>query len=261
VAGRFAPWRAFAAVPDQVRRLAVVLIALVALLLVARVILIPPTFGEKGHYRAAAVDSIAALPLHYAGHDICAACHPPETQRKAASFHRSVACEVCHGPAVEHTSNPIERKPAIPRDRTFCVRCHAYNPARPTGFPQIDPVTHNPMQPCYTCHNPHDPTPPHPPESCAACHGQIARTKAVSPHAQLVCTECHTADPRHLQSPRAFLPTKPASREFCGRCHGPTAPPPAFLPPGARVPKVDFATHGERYVCWQCHYPHNPEAR
>jgi len=22
------------------------------------------------------------------------------------------------------------------------------------------------------------------------------------------------------------------------------------------VPTVDMATHGEKYVCWQCHYPH-----
>jgi ribosomal protein S27AE len=25
------------------------------------------------------------------------------------------------------------------------------------------------------------------------------------------------------------------------------------------VPKVDFASHGEKYLCWQCHYPHLPE--
>ena len=25
------------------------------------------------------------------------------------------------------------------------------------------------------------------------------------------------------------------------------------------IPRVDMATHGERYVCWQCHYPHSPE--
>lgn len=261
MAGRFPPWRVFATVPQQVRRLAIVVAVLVAALIAARALLVPPTFGDRGHYRAASVDSIEKLPIRYAGHDACAMCHPQVVERKAASFHRGVACEVCHGPAVEHTTNPIEVKPPAPRDRTFCVRCHAFDSARPTGFPQIDPVAHNPMQPCYGCHNAHDPTPPHPPESCAACHGQIARTKAVSPHAQLACTECHAADPRHRQSPREFLPTKPASREYCGRCHGPSAVPPPFLLRGMTVPKVDFATHGERYVCWQCHYPHNPEAR
>ena len=260
MAGRFAPWRILAAFPQQVRRLAVVLAVLLAVLLVARAVLVPRTFGEKGHYRAAAVDSIAVLPIHYAGREACAMCHPAEVAKKAASFHRGVACEACHGPEAAHTTDPIGHKPTAPRDRAFCVRCHAYDPARPTGFPQIDPVLHNPVRPCFTCHNPHDPTPPHPPESCAACHGQIARTKAVSPHAQLACTTCHTADPRHGQAPRQYLPTKPATREFCGRCHAQGAPPPRELP-NARPPQVDLATHGERYVCWQCHYPHYPEAR
>jgi len=247
-------------VPPQVRRLSVVLVLLLAAYFAARRVLIPPTFGDRGHYRAAAVDSIEKLPIHYAGREACAMCHPQVVARKAASYHRGVACEVCHGPAVAHTTDPMGHKPPAPRDRTFCPTCHAYNPARPTGFPQIDPVQHNPVAPCVTCHNAHDPTPPHPPESCAACHGSIARTKAVSPHAQLACTECHTADSRHGQSPRAFLPTKPATRDFCGRCHATGAAAPAHLP-NARPPKVDMATHGERYVCWQCHYPHFPEGR
>jgi ribosomal protein S27AE len=245
-------------VPPQIRRLSVVLVLLLVVYFVARSVLVPATFGERGHYRAAAVDSIEKLPIHYAGREACAMCHPQVAARKAASYHRGVACEVCHGPAVAHTTDPVGHKPPAPRDRAFCPSCHAYNPARPTGFPQIDPVQHNPVAPCVTCHNAHDPTPPHPPESCAACHGSIARTKAVSPHAQLACIECHTADPRHRQTPRAFLPTKPATRDFCGRCHATGAPAPANLP-NARPPKVDMATHGARYVCWQCHYPHFPE--
>jgi ribosomal protein S27AE len=245
-------------VPPQIRRLAVVAVLLLIAYFAARSVLVPKTFGDRGHYRAAAVDSIEKLPIHYAGREACAMCHPAEVAKKAASFHRGVACEVCHGPAAAHTTDPVGHKPPAPRDRSFCPTCHAYNPARPTGFPQIDPIQHNPVAPCFSCHNPHDPTPPHPPESCSACHGSIARTKAVSPHAQLACTECHTADPKHAQSPRAYLPTKPPTREFCGRCHATGAPPPANLP-NARPPKVDMATHGERYVCWQCHYPHFPE--
>ena len=261
MAGRFAPWRVLAAVPQQVRRLAIVVVALVAVLLVARRVLVPKTFGEKGHYRAAAVADVTGLPIRYAGHDACAMCHPAEVEKKASSYHRPVACEVCHGPASDHVGDPMAHQPPAPRDRSFCPRCHLYNPARPTGFPQIDTATHNPGIPCYACHNPHDPTPPHPPEACAACHGQIARTKAVSPHAPLACTVCHTADPRHLQSPRAFPPTKPQTREFCGRCHGLGASHPAEVPDSIRIPQVDLATHNPRYVCWQCHYPHYPEAR
>jgi ribosomal protein S27AE len=48
-------------------------------------------------------------------------------------------------------------------------------------------------------------------------------------------------------------PSKPTTRESCGECHDNAANSPKD------VPRVDIATHGERYVCWQCHYPHFPE--
>jgi len=247
-------WK-WARVPQQVRRLGIVFAVLVGGLIIARRLLIPATFGERGHYRFAAVSTIAALPTRYAGHDACEPCHVPIVDKKGASYHRGVACEVCHGPQAEHVLDPIAHKPPAPRTRAYCPLCHGYNPSRPTGFPQIDPVLHNPVRPCITCHDPHDPTPPHPPESCAACHGEIARTKAVSPHAQLPCTQCHEVDRRHNVSPRQLRPTKPTTRAFCGQCHAEGA---SSAP---EIPRVDFATHNPSYVCWQCHYPHHPEAR
>ena len=27
------------------------------------------------------------------------------------------------------------------------------------------------------------------------------------------------------------------------------------------MPRVDIVEHGGRYLCWQCHYPHDPEGR
>ncbi len=257
--GRFIP--AFLQkLPQQVRHLAVIFVVLVGGLFVARRALVPATFGKLGHYRAAALDTIMAQPIHYAGHAACEPCHAPIVDKKSQSFHRGVACEVCHGAQAEHVMDPMGHKPPAPRTRAYCPLCHGYNPSRPTGFPQIDPVVHNPLRPCITCHDPHDPTPPHPPESCAACHGEIARTKAVSPHAQLPCTQCHEVDPRHVSSPRQVRPTKPTTREFCGRCHAPGAARPAGLP-RLEIPRVDLATHHPGYVCWQCHYPHHPEAR
>ena len=118
----------------------------------------------------------------------------------------------------------------------------------------INPVAHNPMKPCITCHSPHDPKPPNVPHECSACHGEIARTIAVSNHVQLKCTTCHQVPAGHRVSPRTVKPSKPSSREFCGKCHG----------KDSRVkgaPKVDIASHGEKYVCWQCHYPHLPEVQ
>jgi len=239
--------------PQQVTRLLIALAVVGSSLLVARYFLVPDTFGELGHYRAAAVDSIKNLEKAYAGRQECALCHGDVEAIRAASHHQGVSCEVCHGPAAAHVANPMEVKPVINRDRSLCTMCHAFNPSRPTGFPQIDPVAHNPQTPCSACHQPHAPEPPSTPEECAACHGQIARQKAVSHHASLPCTTCHQAPDEHKLSPRTVQPTRPTERAFCGMCHSE----PAMA--GSGIPQVDMRSHGERYLCWQCHYPHFPE--
>jgi ribosomal protein S27AE len=56
-------------------------------------------------------------------------------------------------------------------------------------------------------------------------------------------------------NPREHRPAKPTSREFCGGCHAEDAV------TEEEILRVDLATHGESYMCWQCHYPHLPEAR
>lgn len=241
--------------PDQVVRLLVVVVVIFIIFVAIRGYFIPDTFGELGHYRAAAVDSIAALDIHYAGHKICGECHDDLEELKATSYHRNVNCESCHGPAAEHIESDAEILPHVPRERNHCLLCHVYNPAKPTGFPQIDPVAHNPVKPCIACHDPHAPAPPQAPDGCSACHGSIYRTKALSPHAPLSCEECHSTPAEHLDNPRLAQPGKPTSRTDCGRCHAEDAGSDKF------IPKVDITTHGEDYLCWECHYPHYPEAR
>ena len=216
---------------------------------------VPPTFGEIGHYRAAATDSVGSRAIRYAGAAICVECHEELGDTKSRSYHRTLSCEVCHGPAANHAGDPEGHKPAIPRTRgEVCLYCHNYLPSRPTGFPQIVETQHNPMEPCIGCHDPHDPTPPEVPGSCTACHGQIARTKAVSHHGKLDCRTCHETPPGHLETPRANLPKKPVQREFCGGCHAHGAD------SEGHIPRVDLISHGGTYLCWQCHYPHFPES-
>ncbi|MBI3682506.1 MAG: hypothetical protein HY235_19165 [Acidobacteria bacterium] len=241
--------------PQQVTRLAVVFGILILALVLARSQLVPKTFGQAGHYRAAAVTEIAAAKIHYAGHEACAACHEDIAKTRSAGRHRNVACEVCHGPAADHVAAPTDVHPSAPKQRGRCPQCHGYDSARPTGFPQIDPVTHNPVRPCISCHQPHAPETPREPEACGACHGSIARTHAVSAHALIGCTRCHETDRRHKTTPLLIRPSKPASRAFCAGCHARDAGSPK------EIPRVDVTTHGERYVCWQCHYPHFPEAK
>ncbi len=239
--------------PQQVTRLLTLFAVLAVVLVTGRHFLVPPTFGKLGHYRAAAVDAIAAQEVKYAGRQACVVCHEQEAAVHSRGHHQTVACEVCHGPGAAHVNSPGEVKPPAPRRREFCPVCHGYDSSRPTGFPQIDPVAHNPLQPCINCHQPHAPEPPHVPEQCSACHAEIARTKALSHHALLACTRCHETDKKHLVTPRLSLPQKPRTREFCAECHAREAK------SSKEIPRIDLATHNPRYVCWQCHYPHFPE--
>jgi hypothetical protein len=226
---------------------------------------VPESFGDLGHYRADAVDMIAAQELQYAGWQVCADCHSDQVETKNDSFHRSLSCEVCHGAAWAHANDEVDDTPPLPTRREQCLQCHNFLPSRPTGFPQVVAERHEPARPCHTCHDPHDPTPPERLESCSACHGAIARVKGVSHHAPLDCTVCHETRAEHSVLPRSNLPRKPFEREFCGKCHAEGVEKPAVL--GSvdlseyDIPLVDLDTHGGTLVCWQCHYQHSPEAR
>jgi DnaJ-class molecular chaperone len=245
--------------PQQLKRLLVVFAILIAGLLAARRFLVPETFGALGHYRAAAIDTVAGLPIRYVGAAACNECHDDVVAEKARSRHAAVACEVCHGAAAKHAQDPDSEMPPAPRERDRCPLCHGYNPSRPTGFPQIDPQTHNPADPCITCHEPHQPVTPHTPQECSACHGQVARTKALSAHAPLACTRCHEVPEEHKINPRLVGATKPRDRQMCGQCHAKdTARPPDIA---KAVPRIGMNSHGGGQVCWQCHYPHHPEAK
>ncbi|MFQ5605292.1 MAG: hypothetical protein ACE5HS_18660 [bacterium] len=247
-------WQLWKRFPEQIKRLSILLLVVIVLLVAVRVTLVPSDFGKYGHFRASAVEEIVSQEINYAGHEICAECHDDLMEVKNAGYHKSLACEVCHGPAAKHTEEPEPGMLQIPRGRGYCPLCHEYLPSRPTGFPQIVSASHNPIKPCITCHEPHDPKPPETPKECSACHANIARTKTISHHAYVECIRCHETPENHKISPRQFLPNKPQTREFCGGCHA------QETPETKGIPQVDIAIHGERYVCWQCHYPHLPEA-
>ena len=242
----------FSKMPEALARLLIVFAAVIGLTIVVVKFVIPPRFKDTRIQWAETTKQEAAKPVQYAGAVACTECHDEIVAEKKKGYHRDLSCETCHGPAKAHTEDPDNIKPPAPRDRKFCPVCHTFNPSRPRGFPMINPVAHNPMKACFTCHNPHDPKPPTAPRECSACHGEIARTLSVSHHVQLKCATCHNAPSRHRVAPRIVKPTKPSSRDFCGKCHGQESS-------YKGSPKIDLATHGEKYVCWQCHYPHLPE--
>lgn len=236
--------------PDSLVRLLVVFIIIVGGMLAIRSIL-PPSMKDAALHIKSTIEREISLPVRHAGSDICADCHE-ENIIKKVGYHKNLSCETCHGAAKAHAENPSEVKPIIPRLREFCVHCHTYDPSRPTGFPQINPIAHNPLKPCVLCHNPHDPKPPLIPRECQACHAEIARTMSVSSHVLLECTVCHSVPTKHKLTPRIVRASIPAEREFCGKCHSDKLK-------EKGTPKIDLATHGEKYLCWQCHYPHLPE--
>jgi hypothetical protein len=241
-------------VPEQVARLGLVLGVLLAIIIPLRFFILPYSMFHYQPHQAAKVEREKLKPMHYAGALSCTECHADEAKLKLASYHRTVACETCHGPSAEHVKQPnlASANPVSPGERKLCPVCHAYDPTRPNGFPQVDLAKHNPRKACIRCHDPHDPVPSETPQQCSACHGRIARTLAVSTHALIECTRCHEVSEQHKLQPRTALPSKPSTREFCGECHSKDAA-------ASTVPRVDMASHGGAFTCWQCHYAHLPE--
>lgn len=236
--------------PDSLVRIIVVFLVIVGGVLAIRALLPDEVTNTEAHIASTIAAEDAKEPK-FAGSGVCEDCHT-ESAIKKTGYHSLLSCETCHGASKAHTEDPTETKPVAPRKREFCSLCHTYDPSRPTGFPQINPVAHNPLKPCILCHNPHDPKPSTVPTDCDACHGEIARTKSISPHVQLKCTECHNVPRDHKVRPRNVRATIPTERAFCGKCHSQDAK-------VAGIPRVDLSTHGEKYLCWQCHYPHMPE--
>lgn len=240
-----------AKIPEQIKRLSVVIAAIIAGVVSLRYLILPSSLVDTRFHRESTVEREVAKNIAFAGATICGNCHVDQAAKKVSGYHKTLSCEGCHGAAQTHIENP-SLKPAVPKGREFCVFCHAYDASRPTGFPQVNPVLHNPVKACITCHNPHDPVPRETPRECSACHAQIANIKTVSPHALIGCPSCHNVPVKHKITPRSVRPTKPDTREFCGKCHGKDS--------GRNdAPKIDLATHGERFLCWECHYPHRPE--
>jgi hypothetical protein len=241
--------------PDAALRLLVVVVILVGAIAVVYIKVLPillPSFADTEVQIASVIATELSRSPKYAGAQICGDCHEEQHTVQKHGYHRNISCETCHGPGQGHVDNVVDVKPPAPRARAFCPTCHAYNASRPMGFPQINPVTHNPLEPCISCHQAHDPKPPTIPSQCVACHAEVERTKAVSPHVLLECTTCHVTPEEHKVTPWSVKPTKPVDREFCGTCHG-------IESDVERSPKIDLSTHEEKYLCWQCHYPHMPE--
>lgn len=135
------------------------MLALLVVFLVVRSVAVPKGFGLYGHYRAPALDAIAARPPAFAGHAVCEECHDDVVAVRKGSKHAQIHCETCHGASAAHAANPDSVRPVLPDGRKLCLGCHTADAARPSWFPQIDPKEHAPEGLCTECHPHHHPEP------------------------------------------------------------------------------------------------------
>lgn len=138
-------------------------LALVGVLLLARSFLIPDHFGAHdsgyiyGFHRLGNEQEWREEPMRYRSAADCGECHP-QTKSLAASPHLVIACQNCHGPALDHPDAPPLL--AIDTGRDLCLRCHfrlPYPSSRRGDLPGILPETHYPGENCVSCHDPHRP--------------------------------------------------------------------------------------------------------
>ncbi|MCK9419173.1 MAG: cytochrome c3 family protein [Nitrospirae bacterium] len=143
-----------------------VFIGIVLLVLLARIVLVPKDFGvgERGYmygwHRLGNEEEWknTITKVKYQGSEYCKDCHPDKYDSIGKTPHRIIQCENCHGPAIDHPSDPPKLE--IDRSRELCLRCHFPLPYTSSGrakLKSIDPDTHNPDSECSSCHNPHKP--------------------------------------------------------------------------------------------------------
>ncbi len=155
---------------QHLKRLGIVFVCFFSLLIVARVLLKPATFGQYGHYRGRAIDEIRGKDPNYVGKAGCLECHlegEAATDKAAAGKHKRLSCEACHGPMgrpvgeppLAHDVEQTEENSVVNFKASECLRCHQTLSSRPRFMRQVNPASHFPKESCFSCHDPHNPAP------------------------------------------------------------------------------------------------------
>lgn len=169
--------------PKHIVRLVILLAGFLVAALVAKWYFTAESFYEFGHFRGNSVPEIAAQVPVFQTPSYCVSCHAERHALWSASAHKTVICEVCHGPANGH---PQQRKMPIPNDTIkLCSLCHEKMPGRPAAQPQVDIAHHAGGQQCIICHNPHSP------KLSASVQKPVAGDKAAGRVLAERCTGCH----------------------------------------------------------------------
>ena len=146
-----------------------------------RALTVPPSFGQYGHYRGAALQTAADKARTLTTRGDCAPCHAT-LKHELGKSHKLVHCVECHGQAKEHMAAcKVAQAGAKPDEavhcdtatltpaniKNICLHCHEQMVGRPSKHPQIVFAEHmkeqepkDPKSPmvCMQCHLPHDPS-------------------------------------------------------------------------------------------------------
>jgi len=220
---------------DHLFRIGVLLSAvLVIVFVVLRAIPYPAFLADYGFQPKNIEENIeewSNLPVQYTGSAVCLDCHQDKYTLWEKSYHKTVTCENCHGPAGAHLESGA--LPVVDTSREFCALCHAKLVSRPSSFPQVDMEEMGGDEDCATCHDPHDPRAGMPPK---VPHTLEERTE---------CLSCHGPH-EPWDRPPPELPHTLEGRTECLSCHGPEE----FI--GATLPHIPHTLEG-RSNCLMCH--------
>jgi len=149
---------------NHVWRPLLVALAVVAIILGMRIVLVPSDFGahERGYmygwHRKGNEAEWKNVTFKYRTTAYCIKCHKDKYNDIKESPHAAIMCENCHGPAMNHPDDP--RSLNVDRSRKLCVRCHlklTYAASGRASMKGINPATHYTEAECVLCHYPHNP--------------------------------------------------------------------------------------------------------
>ena len=146
-----------------------------------RSLVVPPSFGQYGHYRGAALPYETDKPRNLTTRGDCLACHDP-LKHPMGKSHERVHCIECHGEGEKHMEvcgtakkslaagaklscdhTDVDHKPI----KDVCLHCHQEGIGRAKKHPQINfsehmsdqgPKDAKSVNVCLECHVAHDPS-------------------------------------------------------------------------------------------------------
>ena len=137
-------------------RPALVFLAGLVIFLLVRSVVVPPSFGQFGHYRGDVLQEVRHRPVQYAGQKECGGCHSEVVEARDKGTHKTITCEACHGPAARHLADS-DKKPAKLEVEALCTHCHEADSTKPKWFRQVNAKEHSGGASCDGCHQAHSP--------------------------------------------------------------------------------------------------------